>query len=222
MPDDRFRPPDGVVPDDVDPVFLNVADAVASWLGADPTGHGLAHAWRVFNTAMSLADEYPAADRTVLGAAALVHDLHRAMGLESGEFVHPEDSLEAVESVLSAADVTEEKRDAILHCVALHEEYDFRGDRRDPDRIEVELLRDADNLDAMGAVGIARCFAYTGAHGRPMWTGDGEDALDHVEAKLLNLGDEMHTDAARAVAERRHAFLESFLERFRAECRGQA
>ena len=42
MPDDRFRPPDGVVPDDVDPVFLNVADAVASWLGADPTGHGLA------------------------------------------------------------------------------------------------------------------------------------------------------------------------------------
>jgi uncharacterized protein len=222
MPDDRFRPPDGVVPEDLDPLFRDLADAAASWLGADPTGHGLAHAWRVFDTAMALADEYPDADRTVLGAAALVHDVHRAMSLEAGEYVHPGDSLEEVGAVLAAADVPLEKRDAILHCVALHEEYDFRGDRRDGDRLEVDLLRDADNLDAMGAVGIARCFAYTGAHGGPMWTDDGEDAIDHVETKLLNLTEEMHTEAARAVAEERHAFLESYLERFRAECRGQA
>lgn len=173
---------------------------------------------------MELADGVTEADRTVRGAAALVHDVHRAIGLETGEFVHPEDSLEEVESVLSAAAFPPEKRDAVRHCVALHEEYAFRGDRRDGDRIEVDLLRDADDLDAMGAVGVARCFAYTGAHERPMWTVDADtgDAIDHVESKLLNLRGELHTDAAREIAAERHAFLEEFLERFRAEWRGRA
>ena len=211
-------------PDDVDPVFEAVASEVDDWLGGDATGHDLAHGWRVFHTAMELADACPEADREVLGAAALVHDIHRAMGAERGEYVHPEDSLEEVAAVLEAADFPEAKREAVLHCVALHEEYEYRGDRREGDRIEVDLLRDADNLDAMGAVGVARCFAYSGAHDRPMWTPDSDapSAVDHFHEKLLNLREEMHTEAAREVAEERHDFLEAFLERFEAEWYGRA
>ncbi len=215
-------PPGAVVPDDVGHPFDAVAEAMREWLGDDATGHDLAHAWRVFRVATDLAAERPAADREVVGVAALVHDVHRAMGAERGEYVHPEESLEEVESVLAAASFPATKRDAVLHCVALHEEYAFRGDRREGDRIEVELLRDADNLDAMGAVGVARCFAYAGAHGNPMWADDGSSAVEHFEAKLLELREEMHTDAARELAEERHAFLERFLERFRAEWFGRA
>jgi uncharacterized protein len=211
-------------PHDIDPLFEAVAAEMDSWLGDDTTGHDMAHGWRVFHTAMELADASPDADREVLGTVALVHDIHRAMGSDSGEFVHPEDSLEEVEAVLDAAEFPEEKREAVHHCVALHEEYEFRGNRRDGDGIEVDLLRDADNLDAMGAVGVARCFVYSGAHDRPMWTPDSEEssAIDHFHEKLLNLRDEMHTDAARELAEQRHAFLETFLERFEAEWYGRA
>jgi uncharacterized protein len=211
-------------PHDVDSLFQAIAEEMAMWVGDDSTGHDVAHGWRVFHTAMTLADDYPHADREVLGAAALTHDIHRAMGAEAGEFVHPEESLDEVETVLATVDFPPEKRDAVLHCVALHEEYEFRDDKRDGNRIEVDLLRDADNLDAMGAVGVARCFAYTGAHDNPMWTPDSEDpsAIDHFHEKLLNLKDEMHTDAAREVAESRHEFLESFLDRFEAEWYGHA
>ncbi|QLD87367.1 metal-dependent phosphohydrolase [Natronomonas halophila] len=250
-------------PHGVDPLFEAIAEEMAAWLGDDSTGHDIAHGWRVFHTAMELADDYPHADREVLGAAALTHDIHRAMGAAAGEFVHPEESLDEVEAVLAAVDFPPEKRDAVLHCVALHEEYEFReddqgeasegassaerssadrssgrgpredgegwrpasrDDRRDGDRIEVDLLRDADNLDAMGAVGVARCFVYTGAHDRPMWTPDSDEpsAIDHFHEKLLNLNDEMHTDAAREVAESRHDFLETFLERFEDEWYGRA
>ncbi|QLD87562.1 HD domain-containing protein [Natronomonas salina] len=211
-------------PADVDPLFEAVAAEMAAWLGDDATGHDLAHGWRVFHTAMELADSYPEADREVLGAAALVHDVHRAMGAGRDAYVHPEDSLEEVAAVLDDAGFPDAKRDAVLHCVALHEEYEYRGDRRDGDRIEVDLLRDADNLDAMGAVGVARCFAYSGAHDRPMWTPDSDDpsAVDHFHEKLLHLREEMHTDAAREVAESRHDFLVAFLERFEAEWYGRA
>lgn len=211
-------------PHGVDPLFRAIAEEMAAWLGDDSTGHDIAHGWRVFHTAMELADDYPHADREVLGAAALTHDIHRAMGAEAGEFVHPEESLDEVEAVLAAADFPHEKRDAVLHCVALHEEYEFRDDKRDGDRIEVDLLRDADNLDAMGAVGVARCFVYSGAHDRPMWTPDSDEgsAIDHFHEKLLNLKDEMHTDAAREVADSRHDFLVAFLERFEDEWYGRA
>lgn len=216
------RPPEA--PHDVAPLFEAIAEEMRRWLGDDSTGHDMAHGWRVFHTAMELAADYPHADREVLGAAALTHDVHRAMGVDAGEYVHPEESLEEVEAVLTAADVPSETRDAVLYCVALHEEYEYRGDRRDGDRIEVDLLRDADNLDAMGAVGVARCFTYTGAHDRPMWTPESEEpsAIDHFHEKLLNLKDEMHTDAARELAEKRHEFLEVFLERFEAEWYGRA
>jgi uncharacterized protein len=229
----------------VDPLFEAIAEEMAAWLGDDSTGHDVAHGWRVFHTAMELADDYPHADREVLGAAALTHDIHRAMGAAAGEFVHPEESLDEVEAVLAAVDFPAEKRDAVLHCVALHEEYEFReadqgeasegasgegwrpasrDDKRDGDRIEVDLLRDADNLDAMGAVGVARCFVYTGAHDRPMWTPGSEErsAIDHFHEKLLNLKEEMHTDAAREVADSRHDFLVAFLDRFEDEWYGRA
>ena len=85
-----------------------------------------------------------------------------------------------------------------------------RGKR--PDTIEGKIVQDADRLDAIGAIGIARTFAFGGERGRPL-----DDSIRHFHDKLLLLKDEMNTDSGRKVAESRHAFLVAFLEEYRME-----
>jgi uncharacterized protein len=201
--------------------FPAIAERVAEHLDGDPTGHDMHHVWRVFRLGRRLA-EATGADPEVVGAAALTHDLHRVRGEGTG--VDPVETLEEVEAILLASGVPDAKVEAVLHCVAVHDEYAFRGEDVRADTLEAEVLRDADNLDAMGAVGVARTFAFGGAHGTPMWDPDGVvySQLYHLEDKLLRLREEMHTDEARGIADDRHAFLERFHERFRAEWHGDA
>jgi uncharacterized protein len=227
-----------------EPPFPAIASAMADHLGGDPTGHDVHHAWRVFRLGMRLveaagaSDEVGeersnpragrnegtarAADPEVVGAAALTHDLHRVRG--DGTGVDPGETLDDVAAILRAAGFPREKIDAVRHCIVVHDEYAFRGDDPAPETASAEILRDADNLDAMGAVGVARTFAFGGAHGTPMWdpTAETYSQLYHFEDKLLQLREELHTDAARAIAEDRHAFLETFVEPFRAEWHGEA
>ncbi|HET7323627.1 MAG TPA: HD domain-containing protein [Halococcus sp.] len=194
---------------------------MTEWLDNDSSGHDIDHAWRVFNIGMRLA-ESEGADVEVVGGAALTHDIHRTMGNE-GEYVHPKESLSEVRAVLEAADFPEEKITDVLHCVEVHDEYAFRGIEHPAETTEAEILRDADNLDAIGAVGIARNFAFTGVVGNPLWDPDGEQysGLEHYYDKLLHLTDEMNTEAAKALAEERHAFTERFVERFEQEWYGE-
>jgi uncharacterized protein len=207
-----------------DAPFPAIAERVADHLEGDPTGHDMHHVWRVFRLGMRICDalESEAADREVVGAAALTHDVHRVRG--DGTGVDPEATLGEIRALLAEAGFPAGKVDDVLHCVAVHDEYAFRGETVRADTVEAEVLRDADNLDATGAVGVARTFAFGGAHGTPMWDPDGEaySQLYHFEDKLLRLREEMHTDPGRAIAEERHAFLERFRERFRAEWHGDA
>jgi len=141
-----------------------------------------------------------------------------------GTGVAPEGTLPEVREVLEGAGVGKGTIPGVTHCVAVHDGLAFRGEDPQPETLESKLLRDADNLDAMGAVGVARTFAFGGVHGTPMWDPDGEEysRLYHFEDKLLRLREELHTEPARALAAERHAFLEEFYERFRAEWHGRA
>ena len=78
-----------------------------------------------------------------------------------------------------------------------------------PDTLEGMVVQDADRLDAMGAIGVARTFAYGGEHGRSLG-----DSIQHFYDKLLRLKALMNTETGRKMAERRHAFLEAFLEEY--------
>lgn len=198
-----------------------IADGVLAHVGEDSTGHDLDHAWRVFLLGSRIA-ETAGADPTVIQAAALTPDLHRSVG-NVGDYVHPEEALEDVRHVLEAAGTPPETVEAVCHCV-VHDEYEFRGVDRPAETLEAEGHRDADNLDATGAVGVARDFAFTGVVGNPLWdpTGEEHSGLGHFEDKLLRLVDEMHTDAARELAEERHAVLERFKARFEREWFGEA
>ena len=87
-----------------------------------------------------------------------------------------------------------------------------RNKGKHPESIEAMIVQDADRLDAMGAIGIARTFAYGGEHGRSL-----EDSVQHFYDKLLLLKDGLNTDTAKEMAEKRHDYLLSFLKELEEE-----
>ena len=217
-----------------DPVFERVADEMAAHLGGDSSGHDMHHLWRVCRVGTRIA-EAEGADARIVGVAALVHDLHRVRG---DGFTHPEETIPEIRDIFAAAGIPAELVDPACHCVAVHEEYGFEDDPMAAETLEAEVLQDADNLDAIGAVGVARAFAYGGAHGNLLWDPDqplpdgpyqkdGYDDHDgpsstyhHFHTKLLRLHENMNTETGREIAAERHAFLEEFAERFEAEWYG--
>jgi uncharacterized protein len=218
-------------------LFERVAREMAVHLDGDDSGHDLHHLWRVNRLGTRIA-EAEGADPEVVGVAALVHDLHRVRG---DGFTHPEETIPEIREILADASVPESLHDSVCHCVAVHEEYDFEDDPRVAETLEAEVLQDADNLDAIGAVGVARAFQFGGAHGNLMWDADrplpddeayekdagiDDDApgstYHHIHAKLLRLHENMNTETGRERAAERHAFLEEFAERFEAEWEGEA
>ena len=97
-------------------------------------------------------------------------------------------------------------------CAAINSVSFSRNRGRRPETAEGKIVQDADRLDAMGAVGVARCFAYGGEHGRSM-----EESIAHFHEKLLLLRDELNTESARRLAENRHKFLLDFLREYEEE-----
>ncbi|MFW6152827.1 MAG: HD domain-containing protein [Halobacteriota archaeon] len=201
--------------------FPAVAEAVRPHMIDDASGHDMHHVWRVFRLGVRIADELDA-DEVVVGCAALTHDLHRV--LDEGTGCDPEETIPLVERLLEEAGLATERIAAVSLCVASHDDLGFKGEDPQPATLEAEILRDADNLDAMGAMGIARTFAFGGVYGTPMWDHEGHtySQLYHFEDKLLRLRDELHTEPARRLASERHRFLETFVDRFLDEWHGRA
>jgi len=201
--------------------------ALARHLEHEPSGHDAHHARRVCRIALQLAASIDA-DADIVEAAALLHDL----GHHAGRQNHAERSAEIAKRLLDEAGFPESKREAVLECIRLHE---WRPDRSgDPVRpsLEYQAFADADRLDALGAVGIARVFTFGGAHGRPIWEPDGTptgaeptgrfgpSSIQHFYDKLLLLPSGMYTTAGRALAQRRLKVIERFLKAFHAEWAG--
>ena len=160
-------------------------------------GHDAGHSLRVFRNAMSIAEHYPDCDITAVALAALLHDA------DDYKLFRTENNANA-RTFLSREGVDPETADRI--CVAI-ESVSFSKNRgKRPETLEAMIVQDADRLDAIGAVGIARTFAYGGGHGRSV-----EDSVRHFHEKLLLLKDLMNTEAAREAALKRHLFMEEFL-----------
>jgi uncharacterized protein len=161
-------------------------------------GHGLEHALRVYRTALYLAKSAPAADPLVVALGALLHDA------DDHKLFHTENNANA-RRFLAEQGVDAETADRICGAINAVSFSQNRGKR--PETIEGQLIQDADRLDAIGAVGIARTFAYGGKHGRTP-----EGSISHFHEKLLLLRDLMNTQKAKELAEERHAFMEQFLQ----------
>ena len=170
-------------------------------------GHDFEHTLRVWRNAMLIAETEPECDREAVALTALLHDAddHKLFATENNANAR---------RFLEDHGITGEKAERICEAVNSVSFSKNRGKR--PETPEGRIVQDADRLDAIGAVGIARTFAYGGKHGRTP-----EDSIEHFHEKLLLLKDMMNTQTARELAEGRHRFMEDFLEEFYAEWDGQ-
>lgn len=166
-------------------------------------GHDAAHSIRVYTNARKIAEEYPECDLTVVSLAALLHDADDHKLFNTVNNMNTRTFLKESQ----VADSVTERICEVINGVSFSQN---RGKR--PSTLEGQIVQDADRLDAMGAIGIARTFAYGGKVGRPL-----EDSLKHFDDKLLLLKDEMNTEAAKKIAEHRHKYMEEFLAEFHDE-----
>ena len=166
-------------------------------------GHDAEHSLRVYRGALRIAAGEGACDTEIVALAALLHDA------DDHKLFRTEDNANA-RAFLSAQGVAPERIERICRDINAVSFSQNRGKR--PETLEGRIVQDADRLDALGAIGVARTFAYGGEHGRPM-----EESIRHFHEKLLLLRDELNTETARRLAAPRHAFLERFLEEYEKE-----
>lgn len=194
-------------------------------------GHDWFHIKRVYKNSLLIA-KTENVDLTIVSLAALLHDIADPKFYNGDETVGPKVAREFLfkENVDSKI---------IEHVVAIIENISFKNSFEKGEKFtskELEVVQDADRLDAIGAIGIARCFNYGGFKNRVLYNPEiapnlnmtKEDyktsdapTINHFYEKLLLLKDKMNTKTGRKIAESRHQFMETFLTQFYAEWNGE-
>ena len=184
-------------------LISDAKDYIAKLFEGHSDGHDLDHSLRVFSNAVVIARKESTCDLEAVALAALLHDTddHKLFDTVNNQNAR---------TFLESHDVDSEKIDFI--CTIINSVSFSKNRGKTPDSLEGKIVQDADRLDAMGAIGIARTFAYGGKHGRPL-----DGGIEHFHEKLLLLKDEMNTQTARELAESRNAFLEEFLAHYEEE-----
>jgi uncharacterized protein len=205
-------------------------EMVKAKFAGEGSGHDWWHIKRVHDVALHLA-EGEGADRFITAMGAWLHDIadHKFHG---GDYtVGPATARRWMEELGCRAH-------DISHVVDIVSQVSFKGAQVETPMSSIEgaCVQDADRLDAIGAIGIARCFAYGGHVGHSLYTPDeGHEAhtsfedymkseassIGHFYEKLLLLKDRMNTTTGQTLAEKRHSFMENFLEEFYAEWKGK-
>ena len=193
-------------------------------------GHDWFHIERVYKNALLIAQE-EACDLTVVKLAALLHDIADSKFHNGDETVGPKIARAFLESE-NVAEAT------IVHVINIIENISFKGGNFEIKfhSKELEIVQDADRLDAIGAIGIARCFNYGGFKNRALYNpkiqpklnmskeeykNSDSPTLNHFYEKLLLLKDKMNTATGKKLAEARHHYMENFLSQFYAEWEGE-
>lgn len=200
-------------------IIETTAQMVHAQLEDEGSGHDWYHIERVWKTATYLA-KAEQADTFVVQLAALVHDL-----IDDKLVENEQEAIENVHHFLEGEGVREE---VIQHVLEIIQTMSF-SKGKSMRTLEGKVVQDADRLDAIGAIGIARAFTYAGNKGRPIFDPSFEvreemtreeyrnqesSTIHHFYEKLLKLKDLMNTETAIQLAEERHAFMEDYLAQF--------
>ncbi len=191
-----------------DPLTENAIAYIRDLFAGNAGGHDAEHTLRVYQNALRISEHEPGCDRMTVILAALLHDA------DDHKLFHTDHNMNA-RVFLTANHVPDEQAKRVL--AAINSVSFSRNQGRVPESLEGKIVQDADRLDAMGAIGIARTFAYGGEHGRALG-----DSVQHFHDKLLRLRDLMNTDTGKALAKERHAFLEAYLAELEKELGGTA
>ena len=189
-------------------------------------GHGFDHVERVHRAALMLAKKEKA-DLQIVDAAAWLHDIARA-GEDSGKYIcHAEEGAKISKKILERINFPKEKISAVQHAIAAHR---FSKQKKAETK-EAQIIQDADRLDSLGAICIARVFMHNGLRKMPMYQperkpekhyhGQETTAINHFYEKVLKIKPEkFHTLTARKIAKERYLFIEYFLKKFKSEWNG--
>ncbi len=190
--------------------------------------HGWDHTLRVFRLCEMMG---PAenADMDVLGAAAYLHDIGRSVqDASNGVVCHAEKGAQMAGPVVDSLPLSNQQQRNIIHCIRAHR---FREPEK-PSSVEARVLFDADKLDAIGAVGVARAFLFAGELGARLHNPDldvekckpysiNDTGYREFKIKLCKIKGRMLTATGRKWAHERHAFMQDFFNRFLAEYEGK-
>ena len=193
-------------------------------------GHDWFHIERVYKNALLIA-EGEICDLNVVKLGALLHDIADSKFHQGDESIGPKMALEFLENL----NVDPE---TIQHVINIIENISFKGGNTEKtfSSIELNIVQDADRLDAIGAIGIARTFNYGGFKNRPLYNpniapklrmskeeykNNEAPTLNHFYEKLLLLKDKMNTETGKQIAQERHRYMEGFLSQFYAEWDGE-
>lgn len=209
-------------------IIQDTAQFVQSVLGEDTSGHDWWHIHRVVQmTERITAAE--GANRFITVMAALLHDVADEKLNDSKEA-----GMRKVTDWLETQPINEQDTEHIVNIIAT---MSYNGGNNPPVRtLEGQIVQDADRLDAIGAISIARVFVYSGHTGRPIhdpaipvrtsmtpeqYRNEKSTAINHFHEKLLKLKDKINTPAARIIAEERHRYMQEYVDRFYKEWNGE-
>ncbi len=212
---------------------ITVEFARALYDDSDPV-HDFDHVLRVLTLARRIG-EAEGADMAVVETAVLLHDIQRAEEDQQAHVLNAETADHALLAAEQARNIlrqldpppTEDFIDAVTHAIAAHR---FRN-TIEPQTLEAKVVFDADKLDAIGAIGVARAYAYGGMTGQKLWgdvppdyPGGGPEhtARHEFVYKLSRIPDRMQTPTGRAIAKERHTYMQVFFARLEQEINGEA
>ena len=210
-------------------ILQKTADYIHQEFSDDSSGHDWWHIYRVWQNAITIC-EYEKGDAFIVQLAALLHDLDDWKFNASTD----ETPLRA-KAWLDSFALDPSITDAVCRII-MHISYKGASVENKMDSLEGFIVQDADRLDAIGAIGIARAFAYGGYKNRPLYDPDSPPqmhtsfeeyknsksaTINHFYEKLLLLKDMMNTSTAKRMAERRHAVMVQFLSQFMDEWEGK-
>lgn len=191
----------------------------------DYSGHDFNHTMRVYKLANNIAIQEHA-NLEIVSLAALLHDVDDVKLTQSINY----QNARLLMNRYGIDKATQEEVIAIIQDVS------FKGNQsKSPSTLEGKIVQDADRLDAIGAIGIARAFTFGGNHSRPLYNDEKPErnmdetsyrqhqssTINHFYEKLLLLKDMMNTECARVLADQRHQFMVNYLEEFFDEIEGK-
>lgn len=207
-------------------IIHKTCEFVKTELAQAEAGHDWSHIERVWKNAKKIATKENV-DLFTVELAALLHDIADSKFHDGNENIGPEKACAFLNSINVDSEI-------IDHVEQIIRNISFKGGNflRDFDSLELQVVQDADRLDAIGAIGIARTFHYGGFKNREIFNAEippqlnltkeeykasNSPTINHFYEKLLLLRDRMHTETGKELANQRHHFMEEFLRNFYAE-----
>ena len=211
-------------------IILKTIAFVKEQLTGAEGGHDWFHIERVYKNALLISAEEQC-DLLTVQLAALLHDIADSKFHHGDETIGPKTARNFLDTLSVSAEI-------IDHVIKIIENISFKGGKvaRDFNSIELDIVQDADRLDAIGAIGIARAFNYGGFKNRALYDpniapntamtkeeykNNNAPTINHFYEKLLLLKDKMNTVSGKKIAQERHRYMEGFLAQFYAEWEGE-